>query len=181
MKRGRRERERKRNCSEFRSHSVRRVIVARSRTIKKRSRHVSGSIGGSRSKRGLSRDARVVRGQFSVVERTESLTAPPATRKLDAGRRVDSSPSVARSNAGVRGKRRDASVPDNPRGPRRRAATGAYTQLLHANPRSSFLSFLPSRRAFHSSSYSFNKPSSLIPPSRAKNRFYRNYTLLVSQ
>lgn len=46
-----------------------------------------------------------------------NLTAPPATRKLDAGRRVDSSPSVARSNAGVRGKRRDASVPDNPERP----------------------------------------------------------------
>jgi len=55
---------------------------------------------------------RVVRGQFGVVERTERVQQPRplATRKLDARRRVDSSPSVARSNAGVHGERRNASA-----------------------------------------------------------------------
>lgn len=95
------------------------------------------------------RSHRVVRGQFSVVERTESLTAPPATRKLDAGRRVDSSPSVARSNAGVRGKRRDASVPDNPE----RAQTTRRNRCVHpTTTRQSLLSFpffsFPSRFLF---------------------------------
>lgn len=65
-----------------------------------------------------------------------------------------------------------------PRGPRRRAATGAYTQLLHANPCSPFpfSLFLPV-----SSSYSFNESSSLIPPSRARSCFHRNYNLLISR
>lgn len=81
-----------------------------------------GSIDGSRSTSAL--EGRVTRspgrGLYVVSSASWSalnLTAPPATRKLDAGRRVDSSPSVARSNAGVRGKRRDASVPDNPERP----------------------------------------------------------------
>lgn len=65
-----------------------------------------------------------------------------------------------------------------PRGPRRRAATGAYTQLLHANPCSPFpfSLFLPV-----SSSYSFNESSSLIPPSRVRSCFHRNYNLLISR